>query len=186
MTVGSSRNFLLFFQINAHVGRNRIDQLQRIVHVQGGRDQIAGEVRHEVGHAAELIDHVAHQGFDFQRFFQQFGIVGDARPQKWLGGDVLINANAGKPLHQQPHCAIRGAERPMHLCQRPDFVNVVGFGLFEIRVFGGEETHHAIRIGNVIDEFERTRLADGQGHGRIREDNQTPQRQNRQVVRAFH
>ena len=55
-------------QFNAHVGGDGVDQLQRVFHIQRGRNEFARDAGHHLGHARELIDYVARQGFNIQFF----------------------------------------------------------------------------------------------------------------------
>ena len=114
------QQFLRIRQVDADVGGDGVDQLQRVFHVERRVDQLAGDAGHQIGQAPELLDHVAHQRLDFERFFDRFRGGTDPRPQIRFGAGVLTDPDARQALHQQADRAIRGAEQAVNLGHRAD------------------------------------------------------------------
>jgi len=125
---------LLVFQVDADIRCQRVDELQRVVDVQRGVDQLAGDARHKVCHAPKLLDHVPHQGFDFDRLFDGLGRSRDARAQIGLCHGVFVDLDPRQTLHQQPDRPIRRAKQAVDLSQRPVAIDLVGAGRLQVRI----------------------------------------------------
>ncbi len=130
----NAQQFLLFFQTDPDIRRQRVHQLQRVIDVQRGAGEFAGDARHEFGHTPELLDHVTHQRFDFERIFERFRRQGHVRDKVRLGISIGLDFHPRHALHQQADRAVRRAEEPVNLGDRTVSVDFVRAGRFEFRI----------------------------------------------------
>jgi len=161
------QELLAFLQVDPDVGCDGVDDLQRIVHVQGGGDQLRRDAGHQLRQVGKLVDDVAGQGLDLDVVLDLLRVAADPGDQVWLGGRIFLDLDAGQALHQQADGAIRGAEQAVNHGHRAHAVDLVRAGLFVLRIAGGDQADQALLAGHIIDQADRARLADGQRDGRI-------------------
>ena len=65
---------------------------------------------------------------------------------------------------------------------RADGIQIIRTGVFQLRVFGGHQADQLVAGHGVIDQAHRARLANGQGDGGLRVNDQPAQRKDGQLV----
>ncbi len=88
------QHLLRVADLDAHIGGDGIDELQRVFHVQRGVDQLARHAGHELGHAREKIDDGARMRFQLHVLFAVFGVQEDARLEVRLSFGKFFEADA--------------------------------------------------------------------------------------------
>ena len=162
------QNGLGIRDLHADVGGNKVDQLTRIVQVDGCHQQLVRQLRYQRHQSAQQIHGIAHQGFDLESFVHLVGQRGDPCAQVGFVFGPLIDADTLDALDQQPDRAIRGLDHAVDGGRNADLEHIVGARLFDFGIQGRHQANHLLADGGIVDEVDRPGLSyiqslEGQG-----------------------
>ena len=137
----------------------------------------------------DLLDDLAEGALDVPRQRLQLGAlvddVGqllDRRHQIGLGPDEAAEPNPLGPLDQDPDRPVRDLQHPGDDAGHPDPLDVLGPGLVELGILGGDHDQAAVAGEHVVDQLDRALLADRERRQRPRVGDHVAKRQHRQGV----
>ena len=123
---------------------------------------------------------VAGQRLELGRRLDHVGQRLDPRDQVGLLGDVLGDPHPLGRLNEDPDRAVGHLEHPGDDPDHADVVELVGAGLVELGVAGGDQDERALAAEHVVDQLDRALLADRQRGQRVGIGDHVLQRQHRQ------
>ena len=146
------------------------------------------------GRHLELFRQVGHEGDDLREDLQQAGAQGvhlaalgdDLLDARDVGGEIRqflrvpLDVDALQSLHQDAHGAVRQLDHLVGEPHRPDLVEQLGPGGLDLGVLRRDERQQAVAGEDVVDQFDRAFLPDGERDHRVGEDDGVAQRQDRQ------
>ena len=100
-----------------------------------------------------------------------------------IGGGELVQLDPLGPLHQDPDRAVGDLEHPGDDAGHADPLELLGAGLLQLRIGGGDHDERPIAGEHVVDQPDRALLADRQRRQRPRVGDHVAQRQDRQRLR---
>ena len=162
---------------------DQVAERRGVVDVGDRQLQLFRQVRDLLDDLREGPLHVAGQGLQFGRLLVALvGQLADPGDQVGLLGDVGPEPHPLGSLDEDPQAAVGDFHHPRDDADDADVVEIGGPGLVVLGVARGDHHQHPVGAEDVVDEFDRAGLADGQRHHRVREGDGFPQRQHRERV----
>ena len=176
---------LAVLQIDADIGGDGVHHLERVIHVERGRDQLRRDAGHQFRQPGEQIYNIAAERFNLDVGFRLLLVAADPCHQVGLGGGVFLHFDTSQPLDQQADRAIRGPEQAMHCRDRADGVDVIWVGLFVVGVFSCYQSDQPFLARHIVNQPDGARLAHGQRNGGEWVHHHAAQGEDRQSLRDF-
>ncbi len=151
-----------------------------VVDVGDGELELLGQVRDLLDDLAEGALDVAGQRLQLRAGIDDVRHLLDRRDQVGLGGDEAAEADPLGPLDEDPDRAVRDLQHPGDDAGDADPLDVVGTGLVQLGVLGGDHDEAAVAGEDVVDQLDRALLADRERGQRSRVGDHVAKRQDRE------
>ena len=153
---------------------------RRLVDVGDRELQLLGQVRDLLDDLAEGALHVAGERLELVAFCEHVGHRLDPGDEVRLLGDVVAQPHPVGGLNEDPDRAVGNLEHPRDDADDADVVELVGTGLLDLGVAGGDHHQRPLAGEDVVDELHRALEPDRERGQRVRVGNGVLQRQDRQ------
>ena len=173
---------LLLLGLDSEGPGDHVRELGRVVEVRHRHEQLLGQVGELLDYAREGALNVAVKSLELGRGAHDVRRLLDAGHEVRLGGRELLDGDPLSAVDEDAQGAVRDLEHPGHHARHPDPVQVVGPRLLDLPVLRGDHHQHPVAGESVVDERDRTLLADCQRGQRLRKGDRLAQRQHGQVV----
>ncbi len=165
-------------QVHLRAAGDEIDDLQRILQVEGGHRQLVGKILDEVDEPLEEVVGGALERLQLDAHLLHVRRGMRFRAQIRLLPDPLVDLEALQPLHDDLHRSIRNAQQARDAGDGADAEDIAWPRLLDARIFLRDEAHQPVAAHDVVDQIDRALLADAKGHQGEGVDNGVLERQN--------
>jgi hypothetical protein len=181
--VGELEQLLLLLGLQPHRRGDEVAERARVLDGGGRELQLLREVGQQADHAREQRLDVARERLHLLRLLDPVGDDLRLADEVRRVLDPAEHADSLEALDEDPQRPVGDLDHLVDQGRRPDVVELREAGLLDLRVADGDEREHPIAGHDVLDEPDRSLLADRERRHRLREDDRLLQREDRQQPR---
>ncbi len=183
--VGELEDLLLFLGLQPDGRRHEVAERAGVVDVRGRDLELLGQVRREADDPPEEALRIPHQRLELAALLLGVGHDGEARDEVGIVRDRLFELDPAQALDEDPQRPVGDADHLVDDRRRPDLVQVAPAGRLYLGIAHRDEGEQALAADHVVDEPDRSFLADRERRHRVGEDDGVLERQDRQLGRQL-
>ena len=174
---------LLLLDLQVQVERDEVREPAGLLDAHGRHEHLLRDGLPQLRGLLEVRDEIAHERFRLDVDLRDLGDELDTHFEVRVVLDELQHAHALLAFHERLRGAVRQLQLLQHGRDAPDLVQVLARGILRLCLALSDEGDHMILAHRLFERGDRTLPADEQRHDEVREQDQVPQRDQRQHVR---